>query len=70
MGTKHFVDYGVYVIKVRLIQNFAEKAGFSNEDTEVIKEVLVSLFENDASSAHPEGSMRVRKSFGLLILIS
>ena len=63
MGTKHFVDYGVYVIKGSINPNFAEKTGFSNEDAEVIKEVLVSLFENDASSARPEGSMRVREVF-------
>lgn len=63
MGTKHFVDYGVYIIKGSINPNFAEKTGFSNEDAEVIKEVLVSLFENDASSARPEGSMRVREVF-------
>lgn len=63
MGTKHFVDYGVYVIKGSINPNFAEKTGFSNEDAEVIKEVLVSLFENDASSARPEGTMRVREVF-------
>ncbi|MDT9522765.1 type I-C CRISPR-associated protein Cas7/Csd2 [Streptococcus mutans] len=63
MGTKHFIDYGVYVIKGAINPNFAEKTGFSKEDAEVIKEVLVSLFENDASSARPEGSMRVREVF-------
>ncbi|KXT78401.1 CRISPR-associated protein, TM1801 family [Streptococcus sp. DD11] len=63
MGTKHFVDYGVYVIKGSINPNFAEKTGFSDEDAEVIKEALVSLFENDASSARPEGSMRVRDVF-------
>lgn len=63
MGTKHFVDYGVYVIKGSINANFAEKAGFSAEDATVIKEALVSLFENDASAARPEGSMRVREVF-------
>ncbi|MGF0070119.1 type I-C CRISPR-associated protein Cas7/Csd2 [Streptococcus orisratti] len=63
MGTKHFVDYGVYVIKGSINANFAEKTGFSAEDATVIKEALVSLFENDASSARPEGSMRVREVF-------
>ena len=29
----------------------------------MIKQALVSLFENDASSACPEGSMRVREVF-------
>lgn len=63
MGTKHFVDYGVYVIKGSINASFAEKTGFSAEDATVIKEALVSLFENDASSARPEGSMRVREVF-------
>lgn len=63
MGTKYFVDYGVYVIKGSINAYFAEKTGFSAEDAAVIKEALVSLFENDASSARPEGSMRVREVF-------
>lgn len=63
MGIKHFVDYGVYVIKGSINPNFAEKTGFSDEDAEVIKQALISLFENDASSARPEGSMRVRDVF-------
>ena len=63
MGTKHFVDYGVYVIKGSINAYFAEKTGFSAEDATVIKEALVSLFENDASSARPEGSMRDREVF-------
>ncbi|MGT2802732.1 type I-C CRISPR-associated protein Cas7/Csd2 [Streptococcus henryi] len=63
MGTKHFVDYGVYLVKGSINANFAEKTGFSDADAEVIKEALVSLFENDASSARPEGSMRVREVF-------
>lgn len=63
MGTKHFVEYGVYVIKGSINPNFAEKTGFSDEDAEVIREALVSLFENDASSARPEGSIRVREVF-------
>lgn len=63
MGTKHFVEYGVYVLKGSINANFAEKTGFSQEDADVIKEALVSLFENDASSARPEGSMRVREVF-------
>lgn len=63
MGTKHFVDYGVYVIKGSINPYFAEKTGFTAEDAEVLKETLITLFENDASSARPEGSMRVREVF-------
>lgn len=63
MGTKHFVDYGIYVIKGSINAHFAEKTGFSEEDADIIKQALVSLFENNASSARPEGSMRVREVF-------
>ena len=63
MGMKYFVDYGVYLLKGSINPNFAEKTGFSTEDVEVIKQAIVSLFENDASSARPEGSMRVREVF-------
>ena len=63
MGMKYFVDYGVYLLKGSINPNFAEKTGFSTDDVEVIKQALVSLFENDASSARPAGSMRVREVF-------
>lgn len=63
MGTKHFVDYGVYIVKGSINAYFAEKTGFTAEDAEVLKETLITLFENDASSARPEGSMRVREVF-------
>ena len=39
----------------------AEKTGFTDEDAEVFKSVLPRLFENDASSARPDGSMEVVK---------
>lgn len=63
MGTKHRVDFGVYVFYGSINTQLAEKTGFSNEDAEKIKQALVTLFENDASSARPEGSMEVRKVF-------
>ena len=39
----------------------AEKTGFTQEDANVLKECLRTLFVNDASSARPEGSMEVVK---------
>lgn len=63
MGTKHFVDHAVYVIYGSVNAYFAEKTGFSEEDLSIIKECLLTLFENDASSARPEGSMAVRDVF-------
>lgn len=63
MGTKHFVDHAIYVIYGSVNAYFAEKTGFSEEDLAIIKECLLTLFENDASSARPEGSMAVRDVF-------
>lgn len=63
MGTKHFVEFGVYKVKGSINSYFAEKTGFSTEDAEVIKEALRTLFVNDASSARPEGSMEVKQLF-------
>jgi len=59
MGMKHRVDDAVYVTFGAMTPQLAEKTGFSNEDSEEIKKVMLKLFENDASSARPEGSMEV-----------
>ena len=59
MGTKHRIDFGLYVINGSINCQLAEKTGFSDEDAEKIKQALMTLFENDSSSARPEGSMEV-----------
>ena len=61
MGMKHRVDNAVYVFFGSMNPQLAERTGFSDEDAEAIKAVLPRLFENDASSARPEGSMAVLK---------
>jgi CRISPR-associated protein Csd2 len=61
MGMKHFVQFGLYVIKGAINIQLAEKTGFSDEDAEMLKECLRTLFVNDASSARPDGSMEVQK---------
>ena len=63
MGMKHRVDFAVYKIMGIVNVQLAEKTGFSQEDAEVLKEALKTLFENDASSARPEGSMEVCKMY-------
>lgn len=63
MGMKHRVDYGVYVFCGSINTQLAEKTGFNDKDAEKLKEALLNLFENDASSARPEGSMRVYKLY-------
>lgn len=59
MGMKHRVDFGLYKFQGSINVQLAEKTGLSEEDAEKIKQALVTLFENDASSARPEGSIDV-----------
>ena len=59
MGTKHRVTFGMYVVHGSINCQLAEKTGFTAEDAEKIKQALCTLFENDCSSARPEGSMEV-----------
>lgn len=61
MGMKHRVDQGIYVTYGTMNPQLAERTGFSDADAETIKAILPKLFENDASSARPEGSMEVIK---------
>jgi len=63
MGTKHRVGFGLYIVKGSVNVQLAEKTGFSQEDAELLKRALATLFENDASSARPEGSMEVRQLY-------
>ena len=63
MGTKHRVGFAVYKVMGSVNVQLAEKTGFSQEDAELLKEALKTLFENDASSARPEGSMEVCKMY-------
>jgi len=59
MGMKHRVDHGVYDCYGSINPQLAERTGFSDTDAAVIKGILPRLFENDASSARPDGSMEV-----------
>ena len=63
MGSKNRVEFGLYVCYGSINPQLAEKTGFSEEDAEKIKTALTTLFENDASSARPEGSMEVRNVY-------
>ncbi|WP_018887425.1 type I-C CRISPR-associated protein Cas7/Csd2 [Paenibacillus massiliensis] len=63
MGMKHRVDFGVYVFYGSINTQLAEKTGFTYEDGLKIREALRTLFENDTSSARPDGSMEVHDLF-------
>jgi CRISPR-associated protein Csd2 len=62
MGMKHRVDKAIYVAFGAMTPQLAERTGFGNNDAETLKKVLPRLFEGDASSARPEGSMIVEKA--------
>ena len=59
MGMKHRVEFGLYVVNGSINCQLAEKTGFTDDDAEKIKQALLTLFENDTSSARPDGSMEV-----------
>lgn len=59
MGMKHRVDHGVYASYGSINPQLAKSTAFSDTDAEIIKTILPKLFENDASSARPDGSMQV-----------
>ena len=63
MGSKHFVQFGLYLLKGSINVQLAEKTGFTEEDAQVVKACLQTLFVNDASAARPDGSMEVVKLF-------
>jgi CRISPR-associated protein Csd2 len=63
MGMKHRVDQGTYVFYGSINSQLASDTtgtGFSDKDALQIKNALVTLFENDVSSARPDGSMAVK----------
>lgn len=63
MGLKHRVGFALYTTFGSVNCQLAEKAGFTQEDAALLKEALRTLFENDVSSARPEGSMEVLRLY-------
>lgn len=61
MGMKHRVSEAVYAAYGAITPQLAAKTGFSEADAGKIKLALQSLYEGDASSARPEGSMEIVK---------
>ena len=59
MGMKHRVDHGLYVTYGAINSQLAPKTWFEDKDAEAIHDALKKLFDNDSSSARPEGSMEV-----------
>ena len=51
------IDGAAYVAYGSVLPHMAQKTGFSDADTELLKEALRTLFENDATYRRPSGSM-------------
>lgn len=63
MGNKNFVDYGVYLVQGSVNSFYSERTCFDENDLEILKEALRTLFINDVSSARPDGSMEVKEIY-------
>lgn len=59
MGCKYLVENAIYTIKGSISPMSSEKNGVTEDDIEMLKKALITLFENDESSARPSGSMEV-----------
>lgn len=63
MGVRNVVDFGLYVIKGSISPYQAERTGMTDQDAVILKEALIHLFDDDASSARPAGSMNVEQLY-------
>lgn len=63
IGRKYIVEKGAYIFYGSIFPQLAELTGFSEEDAELLKQSLITLFENDASASRPSGSMCVNQVF-------
>ena len=62
MGDKYRIEgESIYECYGSINPQLAVKTGFNDADADVIKAILPKLFENDASSARPDGSMAILK---------
>ena len=63
MAYKYAVNRSAYVFYGSVWPQLAEKNGVADADIELLKGSLISLFDSDASSARPGGSMNVGHVF-------
>lgn len=59
MGRKHIVPYGLYRAHGFVSAKLAERAGFGEEDLQLLWRGLINMFEHDRSAAR--GEMTARK---------
>lgn len=51
MGTKTFIPYGLYVLKLTVSANLAEKVGFTEDDFKILLESVMQMYEVGFSSS-------------------
>ena len=51
IGNKAYIPYGLYVVRLTVSANLANKVGFSKEDFNILLEALMQMYNNDASSS-------------------
>lgn len=49
-GDKAYTPYGLYVFKMTISANLAQKVGFSEEDLKILLEALVSMYDDASAS--------------------
>ena len=63
MAMRYSVSKAAYVAYGSIFPKIAEKTGFIEDDAEKIHQSLIHLFDNDAASARPSGSMNVQRVY-------
>lgn len=51
MGNKQYTPYGLYVMKMTVSANLAQKVGFTDEDLQMLLESVVQMYDNGVSSS-------------------
>lgn len=59
LGTRHSVPFAVYQVFGSISPSLARKNGVTLDDVQALKSAILNMFQNDASSARPDGSMEV-----------
>lgn len=63
MGDSFRLEHAVFVVTGSINARLAEKNRFTEQDANMAKEAIWNMFENDASSARPAGSLAVRNLY-------
>lgn len=59
IGSKYLIDHGAYVCHGSILPQLAKRTGFDEQDAEKLKYAITHLFDYDASTWRPAGSMAV-----------